>query len=158
MRDIGKRAVSVVVEKNVVSPETTKQVVPSIVVVIADADSRLPTRAAQARLLRDIGKRAIAVVLVEMRSRRLPGRPMGIEPIPIRKVDVQPAVVVVVEESQSAALGLNDGAFVIDASPHVGDGQPGLLSHIHILDRETLWDSILRLRPVPGLSTSREES
>jgi len=41
--DIGKRAVAVVAEKNVVSPETAKQVIPSIVVVIAYADTGLPT-------------------------------------------------------------------------------------------------------------------
>ena len=64
LRDIGKRAVSVVVEENVVAPETAKQVVPSIVVVVADADAGLPAGAAQSRLLRDIGKRAVAVVLV----------------------------------------------------------------------------------------------
>jgi hypothetical protein len=45
MRDIGKRAVSVVAEKNVVSPETAKQVVPSIIVVIAYTDAGLPTGA-----------------------------------------------------------------------------------------------------------------
>ncbi len=41
--DIGKRAISVVAEKNVVSPETAKQIIPSIVVVVANADAGLPT-------------------------------------------------------------------------------------------------------------------
>ena len=45
MRDIGKRAVSIVMEENVVSPEAAEQVVPSIIVVVADADAGLPTGA-----------------------------------------------------------------------------------------------------------------
>ena len=122
MRDIGKRAISVVTKKNVVSPETAKQVVPPIVVVVADTDAGLPAGAAQSRFLRDIGKRAIAIVLVQMRNRRLSRRPMGIEPVSIRKVDVQPAVVVIVKERQPASLGLNDGPLVVDAAPHIGAG------------------------------------
>ena len=158
MRDIGKRAVSVVMEKNVVSPETAKQVVPPIIVVIAYTDSRLPTGAAQARFLRDIGKRAIAVVLVQMRNRRLARRPMGIEPIPIRKVDVQPAVVVVVKKSQSASLGLNDGPSCDRRRPTRWGWSARLAEPHRHTGPATLWGSILRLRPVPGLSNSREES
>ena len=133
--DIGKRAISVVAEKNVVSPEAAKQIVPSIIVVIAYADAGLPTGTRQSRFFGDVGKRAIAVVLVQMRGRRFSRRPMRIEPISIREVDVQPSVMVVVEKGQSASLGLDDGPFVVYAAPHVGAGQPGLLSHIHKLDR-----------------------
>ena len=133
--DIGKRAISVVAEKNVVSPEAAKQIIPSIIVVIANADAGLPTGTPQSRFFGDVGKRAVAVVLVQVRDRRFSGRPMRIEPISIREVDVQPSVIVVVEKGQSASLGLNDGPFVVYAAPHVGDGQPGLLSHIDKLDR-----------------------
>src|SRR5271157_2416581 len=69
-----------------------------------------------------------------MRCRRFPGRPVRIEPVAVREVDVQPSVLVVVEKGQSAALGLNDDPLVVDAAPHVGDGQAGLLSHIDKLD------------------------
>ena len=63
---------------------------------------------------------------------------MRIEPVAIGEIDVQPAVVVVVEEGQSASLGLDDDPLVIDAAPHVGDGQPCLLRHVDILDRRVV--------------------
>ncbi len=60
---------------------------------------------------------------------------MRVEPISIGEVDVQPSVMVIVEKGQSASLGLNDGPFMVDAAPHIGNGEPGLLGHIHKLDR-----------------------
>src|SRR5271157_2008273 len=69
-----------------------------------------------------------------MRCRRFPGRPVRIEPVAVREVDVQPSVMVVVEKGQSAALGLNDDPLVVDSAPHVGDGQAGLLRDIDKLD------------------------
>jgi hypothetical protein len=59
---------------------------------------------------------------------------MRIEAIPVSQIDIQPSVIVVVEESQPASLGFNDEPFVIDAAPYIGDGQPGLLRYIDKLD------------------------
>ena len=120
VRDIGERAISIVVKENVVSPEAAKQGRP-----IRRCRNRLRRRrsanpCAQSRFFRDIGKRAIAVVFVEMRRRRFSWRPMRIEPISVGEVDVQPSVIVVIEKGQSASLGLDDGPFVVDAAPHVG--------------------------------------
>ena len=64
MSHIGKRAVAVVVEQNVVAPEAAEQIVPAVVVVVAHADAGLPTGARQARFFGDVGKRAVAIVLV----------------------------------------------------------------------------------------------
>ena len=68
-----------------------------------------------------------------MRGRCFSGGPTRIEPVSIGEVDVEPSVVVVVEEGQSAPFGLNDGALVVDTAPHIGDIQSGLLGHIHKL-------------------------
>ena len=46
---------------------------------------------------------------------------MRIEPVSVGEIDVQPSVMVIIEKSQSASLGLNDGTFVVDAAPHIGD-------------------------------------
>jgi hypothetical protein len=125
MRNIGKGAISVVMKENVMAPEAAEQVVPSIVVVIAYANAGLPAGAPQARLLRHVGKGAVAVVLVQMRGRLLARRPMRIEAISIGQVDVQPSVIVVVEERpDSASLGLNDEPLAVDAAPHIGDVSP----------------------------------
>ena len=64
---------------------------------------------------------------------------MRIEPIAIREIDIQPAIMVVVKEGQTASFGLDDGPFVIDAAPHIGNIQPSLLAHIHKLNRRCRW-------------------
>jgi hypothetical protein len=46
----------------------------------------------------------------------------------IDQIDVEPAIVVVIEEGNAAAFGFNDGSFVIDAAPDVGDCQTSLLT------------------------------
>ncbi len=45
--DIGERAVAVIVEQNVVTPEAAEEIVPSVVVVISDAHAGLPAGARQ---------------------------------------------------------------------------------------------------------------
>src|SRR5271170_1759572 len=64
--DIGEGAVAVVVQKNVMSPKGDEQVDESVVVVIAGADSLPPAHKADACFLRDVRKRAIAIVAVEV--------------------------------------------------------------------------------------------
>jgi hypothetical protein len=41
--NIREGSISVVVKQNVMPPERTKQIVPSVIVVVADADTGLPT-------------------------------------------------------------------------------------------------------------------
>ena len=71
----------------------------------------------------------------------MPGGPLRVEAIAVGEVDVEPAVVVVVEEGEAAAFGFDDVAFVVDAAPDVGSGQAGLLRHVDELDRR-LEDSV----------------
>ena len=51
---IGERAIAVVVEQDIMSPEAAKQVIPSVIVIVADAHSGLPPGASQAGFLGDI--------------------------------------------------------------------------------------------------------
>ena len=60
---------------------------------------------------------------------------MRIEPASIGQVDIQPAIVVVIEKRQPASLGFNDDTFSVYAAPHVGNSQSGLLRHVDKLDR-----------------------
>ena len=56
----------------------------------------------QACLLRDVGKRAVAVVVKEI-ARRLTVADFRVEAAAVDEEDVEPAVVVVVEERDAAA-------------------------------------------------------
>ena len=89
------------------------EVVESVVVVVADGDGRCPAGAGQAGLGRDIGERAVAVVLVEAigRTRRRP-----FETRAAQHEQIQPAVVVVVEKRHSASDDLDDVALSVDAA------------------------------------------
>src|SRR5256885_946901 len=121
-RDISEGAVAIVVKKDVVSPEAAEEIVPAIVVVIADADARLPAGAGEAGLFRDVGEGSVAIVLVKMRGGSFAAWPVGIEARSVGEIDVQPAVIVVIEKSQSAALRFDDVFFVIRAAPDIGNG------------------------------------
>ena len=72
---IGECSITVVVKKNVVSPETAEQIIPSIVVVVSHANAGLPACARQSRLRGYVGERAITVVFIQMRSWRLTSGP-----------------------------------------------------------------------------------
>ena len=120
-------------EKHIVAEETTEQIVPSIVVVVADAHTGLPTGDAQSRLLRHIGKGSVAVVLEQVGRGCLSGRPDCIQPVAVGEIDIQPTIVVIVEKGKPTSLGLDDRPLVVDAAPHVWNVQSRLFRHIHKL-------------------------
>ena len=131
--DIGESAVAVVVKKNVVSPEATEQVVPSIVVVVSNADAGLPAGAGKSGFVGYVGEGSVAVVLVQMRPGGLPGRPVFAEARSIGQINIEPAVVVVIEERDPAALGFDDVALVIDRAPDIGNVESGFAGYVYEL-------------------------
>jgi len=137
--DVGKGAVAVVVEENVVSPETAEQVVPSVVVVIADADAGLPSGACQSGFFGDVGEGAVAVIFVQMGGGRFSRRPMSAELSAVSQVDIQPAIIVVIEKGQTASFCFNDVTLMVGGAPDVGDGQAGFFGHIYEHDGRSSW-------------------
>jgi len=85
-------------------------------------------------LFGDIREGPVTVVFVEVRSWRFSGGPVGVEAVAVGEVNIEPAVIVVVEECEAAAFGFNNGSLVVDAAPDVRDGQAGLLCYIDKLD------------------------
>src|ERR1700745_2554604 len=72
-RDIRESSVSVVMEENVATPEGAEQVIPSIVVVVAHANARLPTGSSEPGFLSHVGEGAVAIVFKKVRGRLLAG-------------------------------------------------------------------------------------
>ncbi len=133
---IRKRAVAVVVPQHVMTPIAAEQVIPAVIVIVAHANARAPSGAAQAGFFRHVRERAVAVVLKEVLRGRLA---IGIgffarQAVAVGEVDVEPAILVVIEKGQPAALGFNNVFLVLDAAPHVGDVEAGLFRHIHESD------------------------
>src|SRR5579871_3349502 len=70
-----------------------------------------------------------------MSGRLLAGRPMLIETVSIGQIDVEPSIVVIVEEGNSAALGLKDDSLAVHASPDIWAGESGLRCYVDELNR-----------------------
>src|SRR5213078_3728720 len=95
----------------------------AVVVEVAGADAGRPARAAgQAGAIGDVGERAVVVVPVQPRPRRLARRIRLIFARPffqaraIQNQRVDPAVVVVVEKGDAGAIGLDDEPLLVDAA------------------------------------------
>ena len=126
-RYIGERTVAVIPVKRVLLPAGEENVLESVVVVVADGNAVKIARAKQARTLGHVGKRAVAVVFVKAIggvARRIAETGAG------ENQDIEPAVVVVVEEGGPAAHGFQD---IVGAPWVAGDYrvfQPGLLRDV----------------------------
>src|SRR5229473_2372588 len=102
--DVCEGAVTVVVVENVFSEVGNEEIVEAVVVVIADANGLPPAGMEQAGFSGDVRESSVAIVFEEMRSGFLSGRETFEAPA-VDKKNVQPAVVVVIVESDAAAGG-----------------------------------------------------
>ena len=125
--DIGERAVTVVPVQDVLPPIRDEQVVVPAVVVVPDADGRCPAAPHQPGVLGHVGERAVAVVSVQAVGGA--GRD-SIHETPVQDEDVEPSVVVVIEERRSAADGLEDEARVIGGAVDRGLGEARFAGHV----------------------------
>ena len=132
-RDIGKRAVSIVAVKNILTVVSDEDIFKAIVVIVTNGDSTRPTSAKQSSFFRDIGKRPITVVLVQAVA--------GIRNGPIhtrtaKHKDIQPSVVVVVQEGDTATHRLDDIVFQVEAAVDDWSGKSGLRGHVSEVGEE----------------------
>jgi len=111
--DVGEGAIAVVVVENDGIPVGDVDVFVAIVVVIADGDAHGEAFAGDAGLRGDIGEGAVAIVAVEMIG-GIGAIGVGVigdafEITATENVEVEQAVVVVVEPNASGACGFKDG-------------------------------------------------
>jgi len=97
---IGKCAVAVIVVKPVVTVVGQEQIFKPVIIVVANAHPNCPTWVGEAGFGRDIGKAAVTIVVVEAVARA--GR-CSIKGSAAEEKQVHPAVIVVVDESATAA-------------------------------------------------------
>src|ERR1039458_6509830 len=125
--DIGEGAIPIIAVENVLTPVSDEDVVETIVIVIRDGDTVRPTHARETGLRGDIGEGAIPVVLVEPVSgpRRRPFQTRAAE-----HQDVQPAVVIVIEEGDAAAHRFDDVQVAVDAAVNHRFAQARVRGHV----------------------------
>ena len=70
-----------------------------------------------------------------MRGGRLSCGPLLVEARSVGQIDIEPSVLIVIEESDAATLRLDDVALVVHASPDVWDGESGFSGYVHELNR-----------------------
>ena len=115
------------------APAGDKEVVEAIVVVVADSDAACPDATPQPGFFGDVGKCAVAIVAVEPDNRFL-GR--GLQAPAGKQHDIEPPVVVVIEECGAAPHGLEDIGFGIYASVNDRRTQSRPLGHIDEVSME----------------------
>src|SRR6266496_2496271 len=81
-------------------------------VVVAPTRPRRPSAKLDAGFLGHVGERAIVVVVEQHCFRRRLFALVGVQGRTVEQVDIQPAVVVVVEQCHTGARNLNDRALV----------------------------------------------
>ena len=110
--DVGERAVAVVAEKHIVVVIGEEKIVQPVVVEVADGDARDPTGTRQTGFRSDILERSVAIVLVQpvAGSRGW----SSAEARASQHQNVEPAIVIVIEESDAATDSLKNVALRVD--------------------------------------------
>src|SRR5262249_4135680 len=129
-------AVPVVVPQDAIAPVRDEQILPAIVVVVAGANALAPARMRDAGFHRHIGEGAVAIVLIQAADRRLARRPLRFQASAVYQKDVQPAVVVVIEEGASAAGGFQQVFVLALAAEDRFRAQAGLACYVDELHTE----------------------
>ena len=127
---VGEGAVVIVVVEPVLAVVAHVDVGPAVVVVVGNRAAISPAVVGHAGLLRDIGERAVVIVVEQRGVRRLFLAVERVEGRAVDEVDIEPAVVVVVDQANAGAVGLDDevllrGAHLVDPA-----GEPGLFGDV----------------------------
>ena len=126
---VGKSAVAVVAEERILAVVADEEIVPAVVVVVAHAAGLAPAAAGEAGLECDVGKRAVAIVFEEMANRLLAfGK--AFEAPAVDEENVDPVVVVVVEEGRAAACGFKQIFVAMLAAEDGLDVEAGFFGHV----------------------------
>ena len=121
--DVREGAVAVIPVEDILAPATDEKVVETVVVVVADADTGGPDGALEAGFLRDIREGAVPIIPVKaiagLRGRAVQTRSAGNE-------DIEPAVVIVIEKGDAAAVGFEDVLLGVRVAVDDGFREAGL--------------------------------
>src|SRR5216684_1594874 len=140
LADVGESSISVVVVENVLAVVGYEKIVPSVVVIVPDANALTPSRVRQSSLCGHIGERAIAIVPEQMR-RRFGASGETFEARSVHQKYIEPSVVIVVVKGDAATRGLQQILILVLAAENGFYIQAGLASHVYEAHAEVvaLW-------------------
>ena len=119
LRHIGKRSIVIVVVEPILAVVADVQIRPAIVVIVRNRAAIAPAVVLNAGLFRDIGECPVVIVAEQRGMRRRLFPVESVEGRAIHQVDVEPAIVVVVDQADARAVRLHDEL---------------LLRHAHLVD------------------------
>ncbi len=133
--EVCKRAVAIVVIETVLAVVGDVDVRPAVVVVVRGGNAEAPTLVGDAGFLGNVSERAVVIVVEEHCARRgfLPFHRGGGGTV--EKIDVQPAVVVVIEKRDAGAGCVEDRGFFGRTGAMVKLVEAGLTSDVEEDDR-----------------------
>ena len=129
--DVGEGAVVVVAIEAIFAEVRDVDVWPAVVVEVADDGAEAPALVGDAGFFGDVGEGAVVIVVEEGGVRGGRFAVFGGEGGAADKVDVEPAVVVVVEEGDAGADGFEDDVFLGGAHFVLPGGEAGLVGDVH---------------------------
>ena len=148
-RHVRKSTVAVIVEQKVLTPAGDEDVVEAVVIVVAHGNAGSPHATPQPGFRGDIGKRAVAVILIQSDD-CLVGR--RLQAAAGQDHDVLPAIVVVIEEGHAASHGLDDVVVVVHGAVNHGRRKASRLGHV---DEMRVEGQPRRLAARDGLDAAR---
>src|SRR5208283_61613 len=119
---VRERAIAVVAVQDVLAEIGDEEIVETVIVVVADGNAGGPAGLGKPSLRCDVGEGSITVVLIEpvgSSRRRI------LEAGPAQYEDVEPAVIVVIEESDATPHRLNDVVLLVRGPVNRWSGQAG---------------------------------
>src|ERR1700736_6242326 len=128
--DIGEGAVVIIVIQAIFAEVGDVDVRPSIVVVVGDGNAEAPALVGDAGFRCDIGESTVMIVVEESGVRRGLGAFHGSDSRAVEEVDVEPAIVVVIEKSDSGTGSVEYRGFFLGAGAVMKAGEAGLLGDI----------------------------
>ena len=131
--NVGEGAVPVVVVENIFSEVGDEEIVEPVVVVVADAHALPPAGMNQTGFGGDVGEGAVTIILEKMRKGFLSGG-KAFEAPAVHEKNIQPAVVVVIVESDSTASGFEEIFIFVFATENSFGMEAGLASNVDEAD------------------------
>ncbi len=138
---IGKCPIVIVVKEAVLSPVGDEDIGPAVVVIICDGYAEAPAIVGDAGLGRHVRKRSVMVVMKQRGMRRGLLAVERVEGRAVHDIDIEPSVVVIVDQPHARALCFHDVGFRGRAHFVGPFGQPGFLRDIFKDDRSALHKS-----------------
>ncbi len=132
LRDIGERAIAIVVKKAALSVGGDEKIVEAVVVVITNGHAHAEHFHVQSRLAGYVGERAVMIVVIELGCGVFQNVAGPIHAV--HKKNVRPAVVVIVNEGHTGSHGFGE-EFLPEGAMVVNEVDPGLLRDITELHR-----------------------